>query len=49
MGGSLIAAGAAVGTDPVVNFEGTTLDDDSHAEAVGDTDAGNVRAGVSLG
>jgi hypothetical protein len=37
-----------VRTDAVVNFEGATLDDDPHAEAVGDTDAGNIQAGVGL-
>ena len=49
MGGPVVAAGAPVRTDAVVDFEGATLDDDSHAEAVGDTDAGRVGAGVGLG
>ena len=49
MSGPVVAAGAPVRTDAVVDFEGATLDDDPHAEAVGDTDAGKVRAGVGLG
>jgi hypothetical protein len=44
MGGPVVAAGAPVRTDAVVNFEGTTLDHDPHAKAVGDTDASTIRA-----
>jgi hypothetical protein len=33
VGGPIVAAGAPVRTDAVVDFEGATLDDDPHAEA----------------
>jgi len=49
MRGPVIATGAPVGTHTVVNFEGTTLDHDPHAKAVGDTDAGRVGTGIGLG
>jgi hypothetical protein len=49
MGGPVIASNASVRADAVVNFEGAALDNDPHAEAVGDTDACNVGAGVGLG
>jgi hypothetical protein len=32
-----------------MNFEGATLNDDSHAEAVGDTDSSDVGAGIGIG
>jgi hypothetical protein len=48
MGRPVEATGAPVRTDAVVDFEGATLDDNPYAEAVGDTDAGAVRAGVRL-
>ena len=38
-----------MGTGGVVNFEGATFDADSHAEAVGDTDAGQLGTAVGLG
>jgi hypothetical protein len=34
-------------THAVVDFERTALDDDPHAKAVGDTDAGRVRTGIA--
>ena len=49
MSGPVEAAGATVRTDPVVDLQGSPLDDDPDAEAVGDTDAGRVGAGVGLG
>jgi hypothetical protein len=49
MSGPVIAPRPTMWADAVVNFEGTTLDDDSHAEAVDDTDACDVGAAVGLG
>jgi hypothetical protein len=44
----VVATGAPVRTYAVVNFEGAAVDDDSHAESVGDTDASQVGSGVGL-
>ena len=41
-----VVSSASVRTNAVVNFEGASFDDDSHAEAVGDTDASEVRTRV---
>ena len=49
MGGPVVAPAAPVRPHAVLDFKCTTLDDDSHAEAVGDTNAGHVGAGVGLG
>jgi hypothetical protein len=48
MGSPVISPGAPVRTDAVVDFEGATLHDDPHSEAVGDTDAGRVGALIGL-
>jgi hypothetical protein len=48
MGGPVVAAGAPVRTDAVVNFEGTALYDDAHSEAVTDTDTSHVGASVGF-
>jgi hypothetical protein len=38
-----------VRTDAVVDFEGATLDDDSHAETVDEADTGRIGSAVGLG
>jgi hypothetical protein len=48
VGSLVVAAGATVRTDAVVNFEGSTLDDDVHTETVDNTDASRVGAAVGL-
>jgi hypothetical protein len=49
MSGPVVAARAPVRTDTVVDLESATFHYDPHSEAVSDTDASEVRAGVGLG
>jgi len=49
MGSSVVAAGAPVRADTVVDFEGAALDNNPHAEAVNDADTSRVGSVVGLG